>query len=112
MNSIQSTHTSAAQTGDGLPGSLVLLLAAGARSIGLIPTFTQLGYALGIPFLVPLGDRFDRRRIILIKAAALVLSLLASGFAPGLGALLAASLCIGLSATLAQDMVPAAAALA
>ncbi|MCS6765418.1 MAG: MFS transporter [Candidatus Protistobacter heckmanni] len=137
MNSIQSTHTSAAQTGDGLPGSLVLLLAAGAglsvaslyyaqpmlgvlgadiqagaRSIGLIPTFTQLGYALSILFLAPLGDRFDRRRIILIKAAALVLSLLASGFAPGLGALLAASLCIGLSARLAQDMVPAAATLA
>jgi predicted MFS family arabinose efflux permease len=120
-----------------LPAPLVLLLASGAglavasiyysqpmlselgagmgastSTVGLVPTLTQLGYALGILLLAPLGDRFDRRRIILLKAAALVAALLAAATAPSMAVLLAASLVIGLVATLAQDIVPAAATLA
>ncbi|MBC7681823.1 MAG: MFS transporter [Ferruginibacter sp.] len=120
-----------------MPGALVLLLAAGAglaaaalyysqpmlgvlvgefhatpAAIGLVPTLTQLGYALGLILLAPLGDRFDRRRIILGKAAILCVALLAAAAAPSMGVLLAASLAIGISATLAQDIVPAAATLA
>src|SRR5256885_2304829 len=87
-------------------------LGAGERAVGFVPTLTQLGYALGILLLAPLGDRMDRRRIILAKTAALMLALLASGLAPGLAPLLAASLAVGLAATLAQDVVPAAATLA
>jgi predicted MFS family arabinose efflux permease len=130
MSSIQSTH-------ERLPASLILLLAASAgfgvaalyysqpmlgvlgpdigasaRSVGFVPTLTQLGYALGILLLAPLGDRFDRRRIILAKAAVLVLALLGAAFSPSVGPLLVASLVIGLAATLAQDVVPAAATLA
>ncbi len=122
---------------DSLPVSLVLLLAGGAglsvaslyysqpmlgimapqlkvsdSAVGLIPTLTTLGYALGILLLAPLGDRYDRKRIILVKAAVLSAALLAAGLAPGMGVLLLASLAIGLSATLAQDIVPAAATLA
>ncbi|EHP38185.1 major facilitator superfamily permease [Cupriavidus basilensis OR16] len=120
-----------------MPARLVLLLAAGAGlavaslyysqpmlgvlgpdigasdgAVGLVPTLTQLGYALGILLLAPLGDRYDRRRIILAKAAVLSVALLASGAASGIGLLLATSLAIGLAATMAQDIVPAAATLA
>jgi predicted MFS family arabinose efflux permease len=87
-------------------------LQADAGAVGLVPTQTQLGYALGILFLAPLGDRYDRRRIILIKALILAVTLLMSGTAPGLGWLLAASLATGMAATMAQDIVPAAATLA
>lgn len=87
-------------------------IAASDRAVGLVPTLTQLGYALGILLLAPLGDRFDRRRIIVLKAAVLAIALLGSGLAPGIGWLLAASLAVGLMATLAQDVVPAAATLA
>ncbi|MBS7456914.1 MFS transporter [Coralloluteibacterium stylophorae] len=93
-------------------GVLAADIGAGAGSAGLVPTLTQLGYALGILLLAPLGDRFDRRRIILAKAALLALALLASALAPGIGWLLAGSFAIGLTATLAQDIVPAAATLA
>ncbi|MBV8603646.1 MAG: MFS transporter [Pelomonas sp.] len=87
-------------------------LAASARATGFVPTLTQLGYALGILLLAPLGDRYDRRTIILVKSALLSVALLLSGLAPGLPALLVASLVVGLTATLAQDIVPAAATLA
>lgn len=140
MLAIQSTSTT--QTGGrtenaAVPAPLILLMATGAglavaslyysqpmlallgadihasdRMIGWVPTLTQLGYALGILLLAPLGDRYDRRTIILVKAALLVLALLGSGLAPGIASLLAASLAIGLTATMVQDIVPAAATLA
>ncbi|WKL15870.1 MFS transporter [Comamonas testosteroni] len=83
-----------------------------AQSVGLLPTLTQLGYALGILFLAPLGDRHDRRKIILTKAAVLFAALLLAALSPSLMTLLLASMVIGLSATMAQDIVPAAATLA
>ncbi len=85
---------------------------AANTTVGWVPTLTQLGYALGILLLVPLGDIVDRRRIVLIKGGILTLALLLAAFAPGIGTLLAASLAIGLTATMAQDIVPAAAAIA
>ncbi|HIV71679.1 MAG TPA: MFS transporter [Candidatus Aquabacterium excrementipullorum] len=134
MSNIRETHDKADQ---GPAPTLVLLLATGAglavaslyysqpmlgvlggdigasaRATGFVPTLTQLGYALGILLLAPLGDRFDRRRIILAKAAVLFVALLVAGASPGIGVLLAASLVIGVSATMAQDIVPAAATLA
>lgn len=87
-------------------------LHAGPAAAGAVPMLTQLGYAAGILLLAPLGDRHDRRHLMLAKSALLVLALLASAVAPNLGALLAASLATGLAATLAQDFVPAAVALA
>ena len=87
-------------------------LHASPRQIGWIPTLTQFGYAIGLLLLAPLGDRFDRRNIILLKAVILCAALLLTGLAPGLGVLLGASLLVGLFATVAQDIVPAAATLA
>ncbi|OZI18715.1 MFS transporter [Bordetella genomosp. 9] len=93
-------------------GVLAPAIGASDRSVGFLPTLTQLGYAAGILFLAPLGDRYDRKKIILVKAVILSLALLSSGVAPSIAALLAASFIIGLSATMAQDIVPAAAHLA
>lgn len=87
-------------------------LKASPHALGLLPTLTQAGYALGIVLLAPLGDRYDRRKVILLKAAALVIALLGAAFAPSLTALAAISLAVGVCATLAQDIIPAAAMLA
>ncbi len=94
-----------------LPG-MAQSLHAGEGAIGAVPTLTQFGYAAGILLLAPLSDRFDRRRVMLLKAVLLAASLLTSALAPGIGWLLLASLCVGLTATLAQDFVPAAVSLA
>ncbi|ENA0609119.1 MFS transporter [Enterobacter bugandensis] len=82
------------------------------EGMGLVPTLTQAGYALGILFLLPLGDRHDRRTLILIKSAALALFLLGCSLTGQLHSLLLTSLLIGMTATMAQDIVPAAAILA
>jgi predicted MFS family arabinose efflux permease len=95
-----------------LLGLLCAQFGVGSAAIGLLPTLTQLGYGAAILLLSPLGDRFDRRRLIALKAAALVAALALAALAPGFAALCVASVAIGLAATLAQDIVPAAAALA
>ena len=82
------------------------------NGMGLVPTLTQAGYALGILFLLPLGDRHDRRRLIVVKSAALAVLLLACSLTSHLPSLLIVSLLIGMAATMAQDIVPAAAILA
>lgn len=128
---------SSAMPAEKLPAPLVFTLAAGAGlsvasiyysqpmldiiskqfnvgigSVGMVPMLTQAGYALGILLLAPLGDRHDRRTIILIKGLLLMAALLLCGFSGGLNALLIASFVTGLTATVAQDIVPASAALA
>lgn len=83
-----------------------------AADVGLVPMMTQLGYALGILLFAPVGDRLERRRVIVAKAIGLAGALLLAAFSPNLGMLVVSSLLIGLLATAAQDYVPAAATLA
>ncbi|WP_322014101.1 MFS transporter [Paraburkholderia sp. J12] len=84
----------------------------GAAWIGAVPAATQLGYAAGMLLLAPLGDRFDRRRLILLQTAGVCIALLVAATAPTLGVLIGASLAIGVLATIAQQAVPFAAELA
>lgn len=93
-------------------GMLAGSLHASPSDIGRIPTLTQIGYAAGLLLLNPLGDRYDRRTVILIKIALLALALLGMAAAQSLWHLGAFSLAIGAAASLAQDCVPAAAAIA
>jgi predicted MFS family arabinose efflux permease len=93
-------------------GTLAAEFNASPVAIGRIPTLTQIGYAIGILLLAPIGDRYDRRKIIVAKAAVLSLALLATAAAQSLWQLGLLSVVIGIAASLAQDCVPAAAALA
>jgi predicted MFS family arabinose efflux permease len=83
-----------------------------AADLGLVPAATLLGYASGLLFLVPLGDRVDRRRLVLVQLVGVIVALLAAAASPDLPMLLGASLIVGLCSTAAQQLVPFAASLA
>jgi predicted MFS family arabinose efflux permease len=85
---------------------------ADAAAVGWVATLTFGGFLAGTFFLVPLGDRFDKRRLILAELAVLIVALLVMAAAPTLPALVAASLFVGLSSGFAQLVIPLTAELA
>lgn len=84
----------------------------GQAAAGYVPTATQLGYALGLLLLLPLGDIHRRRRLIVIQFIVLAVALAATAVAPSAIWLAVASLLTGAGATVAQQIVPFAASLA
>lgn len=78
----------------------------------LIVTLTQLGYALGLVFLVPLGDLLENRSLIVTTIACSVLALALAAMAPNGTIFLIAAGLIGLSSVSVQMLVPMAAQLA
>ena len=83
-----------------------------AERASLIVSLTQIGYALGLLFLVPLADLLESRRLMLITTAAALLCLLAAAFANQPDVFLGLALLIGLSSVSVQMLIPLAANLA
>ena len=84
---------------------------ADAAAAGWVATLTFGGFLAGTIFIVPLGDRFDKRRVILAEFAVLIPALLAMAAAPSLPALALASFFVGVAAGFAQVVIPLAAEL-
>lgn len=83
-----------------------------AHRAGLIPTFTQVGYASGMLLLIPLGDSVERRKLITLLSSAATVAVFAVALAPSFSLLLVASFALGLCTAVPQLVVPYAAALA
>jgi predicted MFS family arabinose efflux permease len=79
---------------------------------GQVAMFTQVGYALGLFFIVPMADMLKRKRMMIIDFGFIIISLLCAALAPGINALLIASLFIGVSSIIPQLLIPMAAHLA
>jgi predicted MFS family arabinose efflux permease len=79
--------------------------------IGLVAVLTQCGFGLGLFFIVPLGDKIDRKKLILLLQAFLFSSLLGISVMRNLNGVFAMSLLIGLFAVAAQVILPMAASL-
>ena len=90
---------------------IILAEFPGSKAAGVIPTATQLGYAAGLFLLVPLGDQLNRRRLITGQFAFLALALAVTAAAPNGLTMVIASFLVGIGATVAQQIVPFAAAL-
>ncbi|MBA4789693.1 MAG: MFS transporter [Pseudomonadota bacterium] len=95
------------------------LLAPIGASLGIPPaasgfamTVTQVGYGLGMLLVVPLGDRFENRRLIVTAFAVVSVALLFAGLARSPAVFLTAAFVCGLSACVAQVIVPFASHLA
>jgi predicted MFS family arabinose efflux permease len=84
----------------------------GEGTAALLVTASQVGYAVALALVVPLGDLLERRRLVslLLLGCAVVLGLAAS--APGFGLLAAAIALVGVTSAVAQIAVPLAAQLA
>ena len=76
---------------------------------GLIVTLTQLGYCLGLLFIVPLGDLVENRRLIFIALLTTAVALLSASATSSALLFLFACFCIGLGSVAAQIVVPFAA---
>ncbi len=82
-------------------------------AVGGVITATQMGCALALLFLVPLGDRVDRRRLMAMQTLALTIALIAVGMAQSTLALLAGMLAVGLLGTaMTQGLIAYAASAA
>ncbi len=81
-------------------------------TIGLVVTLTQVGYGLGLIFIVPLGDIVDRRRLIAGQGLLSVIALVSIALAGSAGMLFASLAAMGLMAVIIQILVAFAATLA
>ncbi|MBB1139127.1 MFS transporter [Myroides sp. WP-1] len=80
--------------------------------ISLIAMLTQIGFALGLLLIVPLGDMVRRKKLILWVFVAMILALFGMVLAPNLPLLYFASFSIGFSSVVPQMFVPLTAELA
>ena len=80
--------------------------------VAAVPSATQIGYAVGLMLLGPLGDRHARHRVILLMAALLVPALIGAALAPSVALLAVASFAIGMLSSIAQQIIPMVAHLA
>jgi predicted MFS family arabinose efflux permease len=80
--------------------------------IGFIATLSQVGFALGLLFLVPLGDRYNRRTLIIGTLLAVAMALVVMASAPTITVLAIAALVVGVTTVVPQMIVPYAASLA
>jgi predicted MFS family arabinose efflux permease len=80
--------------------------------VGQVSVLTQLGYATGMLFIVPLADMVKRKRLMIIVFAFIFLSLLITATAQSINLLILASFCLGASSMIPQLLIPMAAHLA
>ncbi|GHB68318.1 MFS transporter [Streptomyces viridiviolaceus] len=132
-----SSPATTAKSSHGVPGGLVALLAVASgmtvanlyyaqpllsslssvfgistATAGTLITLTQVGYVLGMLFLVPLGDRLEKRNLVTVLLTVTTAASLVAGLATSFPMLLIASLISGATSVVAQILVPFAANLA
>lgn len=74
----------------------------------LITVLTQVGYAIGLCFIIPMGDLFSRRRIVAVSMTMSAIMATVMAFATNVWMVWGASLVIGASSVIPQIFIPIA----
>jgi predicted MFS family arabinose efflux permease len=77
----------------------------GPAEVGLIPTLCFAGFLAGNLLLVPLGDVMEKKRLVTVKLAGLLLTQVVIGLAWSFPVLLAACFVAGVCSSVSQDIV-------
>ncbi len=88
-----------------LVGPISLALSMPPAAAGLIVTLTQIGYGLGLLFVIPLGDYVENRSLVLGAVALSALSLLGAALSPSAPLFLACALLTGIGSVAVQVLV-------
>lgn len=75
---------------------------------GLLITATQIGYAIGIFFIVPLGDFVRRKRLIIIVMGLSIVALVSIALSPSFSILFLSLFCMGIVTVSGQIILPLA----
>lgn len=95
-----------------LLGALSRAFQVSEESASFINICSQMGYGLGLFFIVPLGDMVARRKLLIWMHLLAALSLLGVGLSPTISSLYFFSVCVGIASTACQIFIPLAAHLA
>jgi predicted MFS family arabinose efflux permease len=80
--------------------------------IGFVATMGQVGYATGLLFIIPLGDKYNQRTLIVGMLIAVTIALVIMAAAPSVLVVMIASFLVGLTTVVPQLIIPYAANLA
>ncbi|ACS98889.1 major facilitator superfamily MFS_1 [Paenibacillus sp. JDR-2] len=95
-----------------LVGLISSSIGLSAGSAGLIVTLTQIGYVVGLLFIVPMGDIVENRKLVITALLLTAVALITASLAKQSFLFLTATLVIGLGSVAAQVLVPFASYLA
>jgi predicted MFS family arabinose efflux permease len=95
-----------------LAGPISAALGLSPKATGLIVTSTQIGYGLGLLFIVPLSDLIENRRLTLVMLGVCALALLVAAMSSHALPFFIAALFVGFGSVVAQVLMPYAAHMA
>ncbi|KPD05393.1 MFS transporter [Aneurinibacillus migulanus] len=95
-----------------LVGVISSSIGLSANSSGFIVTLTQIGYVVGLLFIVPMGDIVENRKLIVVSLLFTAVALVITAVSKQAMLFLAASFVIGLGSVATQVLVPFASYLA
>ncbi|MFM9966790.1 MAG: MFS transporter [Burkholderiales bacterium] len=89
-------------------GAMAQEFGVDAAAIGWVATLTFAGYFAGLLFIVPIGDRIDKRHLILAQLCVLIIDVFVLAMSSSLAVMIAGSFIIGACVCLTQNLVPIA----
>jgi predicted MFS family arabinose efflux permease len=91
--------------------AIAVSLNINSAAVAWVSTATQLGYATGLLFLLPIGDSVDRKWLIALTTLLSSLALIAIPLSPNLAVMLFSSFAVGVTSVTPQLVIPYAAGL-